>query len=58
LLRRGRISRQEYDKYLALATGLHLAGYQQTRVFKLAELEEDLRFAEELHAKAKSIVRK
>ena len=58
LLRRGRISRQEYDKYLALATGLHLAGYQHNRVFKPAELEEDLKFAEELQTKAKSITRK
>jgi hypothetical protein len=41
-----------------LATGLHLAGYQQGRVFEPQELEEDLRFAEELETKARSIARK
>lgn len=55
LLKRGRISREEYDRYLALASELHLAGYRQGRIFDEKELEEDLRFAEDLLAKAKSI---
>ena len=58
LLRRGRISREEYDRYLALASELHLAGYQQGRVFNTDELEEDLKFAEDLQTKAKSITKK
>jgi len=54
LLKRARITREEYDKYLALATELHLAGYRQSQIFDERELEEDLRFAEDLLAKAKS----
>jgi len=55
LLKRGRVSREEYDRYLALASELHLAGYQQSRIFDEKELKEDLRFAEDLLTKAKSI---
>jgi len=57
LLRRGRISRSEYDKYLALASELHLAGYRQDRIFEEKELKEDLVFAEDLLLKAKSVTR-
>jgi len=55
LLKRARISREQYDRYLALASELHLAGYRQNRIFDEKELEEDLRFAEDLLTKAKSI---
>lgn len=57
LLRRGRITRREYDKYLALASELHLAGYQQSKVFDAAELQEDIKFAEDPLTKARSIAR-
>jgi len=58
LLKRARVSREEYDKYFALASELHLAGYRQDRVFDKEDLKEDLRFAEDLLTKAKSIARR
>lgn len=58
LLRRARISREEYDRYLALASELHLAGYRQEIMFEKAEREDDLEFAEDLLTKAKSITRR
>ena len=58
LLRRARISREEYDKYMALASELHLAGYRQNRIFDEKELKEDLRFAEDLLTKARSLTAK
>jgi len=58
LARRGRISREEYDRYLALASELHMAGYDHGRVFLERELERDLRFAEDLQTKAKSITKR
>jgi len=58
LARPARISREEYDKYLALASELHLAGYEQGRVFELGELERDLRFAEDLWTRVLSLTNK
>jgi len=56
LVRTGRLERAVYDKYLSLATELHMAGYQPSKTFNPQELKENLRFAEDLLTKAKSIV--
>jgi len=56
LVRAGRLERAVYDKYLSLATELHVAGYQPSRTFSSEELKENLRFAEDLLTKARSIV--
>ena len=45
-----------YDKYLSLATELHMAGYQPSKTFSVEELKENLLFAEDLLTKAESIV--
>jgi len=55
LIRTGRLERTVYDKYLSLATELHMAGYQPSKTFNPEELRESLRFAEDLLTKAKSI---
>jgi uncharacterized protein (UPF0332 family) len=55
LIRAGRLERAAYDKYLSLATELHMAGYQPSKTFSIDELEENLRFAEDLLTKAKSV---
>jgi HEPN domain-containing protein len=57
LLLRKRIDRSIYDRYLALATELHLAAYKPTKTFEKSELEEHLKFAEDLFFKVKSIVK-
>jgi uncharacterized protein (UPF0332 family) len=56
LVRTGRLERAVYDKYLSLATELHLAGYQPSKTFSIEELKENSRFAEDLLTKAKAIV--
>lgn len=58
LVRAGRLNRKDYDKYLALASGLHLASYQPSKTFLVEELKEDIRFAEELLTRVKSIIGK
>lgn len=55
LIRAGKLPRTTYDKYLSLATELHMAGYQTSKTFDLEELKEDLTFAEDLLTKAKTI---
>jgi hypothetical protein len=57
LLLRKRIDRATYDKYLALASELHLASYRPTKTFEKSELEEHLKFAENLFFMVKSIVK-
>ena len=56
LIRTGVLERAVYDKYLSLATELHLAGYQPSRTFSVEELRDILRFAEELLVRAKTMV--
>jgi len=56
LVRGGRLERKTYDKYLELATELHRAGYQPSKTFSKEDLMKNLRFAEDLLVKAKSIV--
>jgi uncharacterized protein (UPF0332 family) len=56
LVHPGRLDRAAYDKYLALASELHLAGYQHTTIFEKGELETNLRFAENLLTKVRSTV--
>jgi len=56
LVRAGRLDRAAYDKYLALASELHLAGYRQGMIFEKSELEANLRFAEDLLTKVRSVV--
>jgi uncharacterized protein (UPF0332 family) len=56
LIRTGVLERAVYDKYLSLATELHLAGYQPSKTFILEELMDSSRFAEELLVKAKTII--
>ncbi len=58
LVRAGRLERTVYDKYLSLATELHMAGYQPSKTFNPQELKENLRFAEDLLTKAKSITKR
>lgn len=43
LVRSGRLERAVYDKYLSLATELHMAGYQPSKTFSVEELKENLR---------------
>lgn len=57
LLSGRRIDRRAYDKYMALASELHLAGYRPRKVFPRKELQDDLGFAEDLLIKARSIIR-
>jgi uncharacterized protein (UPF0332 family) len=56
LVKGGRLEKGVYDKYLSLATELHMAGYQPSKTFSIEELMENLQFAEDLLTKAKSIV--
>lgn len=56
LVRAGRLERAVYDKYLSMATELHMAGYQPSRTFSIDELRENLRFAEDLLTRAKATV--
>lgn len=56
LIRAGRLERAVYDKYLSLATELHMAGYQPSKTFSSEELKENLRFAEDLLTKTRSTV--
>ena len=57
LLSKKRIDRSVYDRYFALASELHLAGYRPTRMFKKSELEEHLKFAEDLFFEVKATVK-
>lgn len=57
LLRRKRMDKQAYDKYLAMATELHLAGYTPRKIFNKRELEENLKFAEDLLIRVRSITK-
>jgi len=57
LVLRKRIDRSVYDRYLALATELHFASYKPTKIFEKSELEEHLKFAEDLFFKIKSSVK-
>lgn len=54
---RPRITKEEYNRYLALASDLHLAGYTQSRNFDKEELKNDFIFAEDLLIKARSITK-
>jgi len=56
LVRAGRLERETYNRYLGLAMELHRAGYQPSRTFSKEDLVKNLRFAEDLLTKAKSIV--
>ncbi len=56
LVKGRRLERKVYDKYLSLATELHMAGYQPSKTFSIEELKENLQFAEDLLTKAKSII--
>jgi HEPN domain-containing protein len=56
LVRAGRLERSVFDKYLSLATELHMAGYQPSKTFDVEELRENSRFAEDLLTRAKAIV--
>jgi len=56
LVRAGRLDRATYDKHLAFASELHLAGYRQNTIFNISELKMNLKFAEDLLTKVKSII--
>lgn len=56
LVRTDVLERAVYDKYLSLATELHMAGYQPKKTFSAEELKDNLRFAEDLLIKAQSII--
>ena len=47
LLKRGKIKKEIYDKYLELATDLHSGGYEGGRHFDKDELEEAFKFTED-----------
>jgi len=55
LVRTGVIERVVYDKYLSLATELHMSGYMPNKMFSVEELRETLRFAEDLLVKTKAL---
>lgn len=44
-----------HDKHLALASELYLAGHRQSMIFDISELKINLRFAEDLLQKMKSM---
>jgi len=46
LLKRGKIEKEVYDKYLELATDLHSGGYEGGRYFEKDELNEAFEFVE------------
>ena len=52
LVRTGKLTQQDYDNYLGLATELHQGGYMSSKKFKAKELEKYLDFAERLFKKA------
>jgi uncharacterized protein (UPF0332 family) len=56
LVRAGRLERAVFDKYLSLATELHMAGYQPSKTFDVEELRENSKFAEDLLTRTKAIV--
>ena len=47
LLKRGKIKKEVYDKYLELATDLHSGGYEFGRYFERDELDKALKFVED-----------
>lgn len=47
LLKRGKIKKDVYDKYLELATDLHSGGYEFGRYFERNKLSEALEFVED-----------
>jgi len=55
LVRTGIVERAVYDKYLSLATELHMSGYLPNKTFSVEELRETLRFADDLLVKAKTM---
>ena len=55
LIRTGIVERAVYDKYLSLATELHMSGYMPNKTFCAEELRDTLRFADDLLVKAKAI---
>lgn len=55
LVRSGVIERVVYDKYLSLATELHMFGYMPNKMFSVEELRETSRFAEGLLVKTKAL---
>lgn len=55
LVRTGIIERVVYDKYLSLATELHMSGYLPNKTFSVEELQETLRFAEDLLIKTQAM---
>jgi len=55
LVRKGLIERAVYDKYLSLATELHMSGYMPNKTFNSEELRETLKFAEDLLVKARTL---
>ena len=57
LIKSGKIEKETYEKYLALATELHYAGYRKGKYFNKKELEKYLNFAKELLIKVKYITK-
>lgn len=58
LVRTRRIESSIYDRYLAIASELHLASYMQAKTFQAKDLNDNLKFAEDLLTKAKSVIGK
>jgi len=54
LVRLGRLDPATYDKYLELASDLHLASYQQKKTFEKSELMKNPEFADDLLTTARS----
>ncbi|MDE1841797.1 MAG: hypothetical protein KGI09_07940 [Thaumarchaeota archaeon] len=51
LLQRGLIDKRTNEKYMDMASELHLAGYSQGMEFKESDLRKNLQFAEDLLTK-------
>jgi HEPN domain-containing protein len=56
LVKTGVVEQRVYDEYMRLATDLHSAGYNPDTRFSVEDLRENLRFAEDLLTKARSVL--
>lgn len=57
LLKRGKIKKEIYDKYLELATDLHSGGYEFGKYFNKQDLKETLEFVDDFFLLVTSEIR-
>lgn len=56
LVKTGVVEQRVYDEYMRLAPDLHSAGYKPDTRFSVEEMRGNLRFAEDLLTKARSVL--